>query len=565
MFKKKEIRAFLNDSIAGKLCVDEQVKFLAEFTPEKVTAEQLKIFAKFMLSKITTKLKMPGAIDICGTGGSGLARINTSTIAAFILTELGVGVAKHGNKAASGRCGSFDLLEALGVQIDKSPEELEKMYRKKGLAFIFARNFHPVMKHFAEARKILGKPTILNLLGPLLNPAEPKMQIIGTSFKGQMRMIAQTAKLLGKKNVLIVRGEDGLDEVTLTGKTDVVELSDGKIKEYQIRPEDFGLKAVDFAEISGGNLETNKKIAEEILCGERKDSKADLVFVNCALVLKMMGKVEALRDGYELAKSVSGKRKLEACRGNVLEEIAASKIIKKATRNFFETLFKKSARGALPTGRQARALIAEVKFASPSKGKIYKGKIGAETAVKIAKLYEKYGASAVSVLTDEKYFNGSFEYLKKVKEVTKNVPILCKDFIVTEYQIFKAREYGADAILLIAKLLTVGQMQHFLKLARSLSMECLVEVHNEEELAKVLKTDAKIIGINNRNLSDFTIDLETTNRLVKQIPKDKIIVAESGISSREDLNKLDKRVDAILVGTGLMSAKNITKKIHELT
>lgn len=558
MYKKKEVISFLEDSIAGKLSAEKQVEFLGKLMVEKVKVEEIKIMVDFLRTKMTAKLKMPGAIDICGTGGSGLPRINTSTIAAFILAELGVGVAKHGNRAASGRCGSFDLLEALGVRIDKSPEELEKLYAGKNLSFIFARNFHPLMKHFVEARKAFGKPTILNLLGPLLNPADPKMQIIGTSFKGQMRLIAEAAKLLGRKNVLVVRGEDGLDEVTLTGKTQVVELKNGKIKEYEIGPEDFGLKAVKFSEISGGDLEFNKKIAGEILEGRRSDGRADLVYVNCALALKMVGKVETLREGYLLAKSVTGKRKLEACRGDILEEIAASKMLKKSTINFLEALSKRNTRGA-------RVLIAEVKFASPSKGLIYKGKVNADEAAKIAKIYERNGAGAISVLTDEKYFKGSFEYLKKVKEVTKSIPILCKDFIVTEYQIFKAREYGADAILLIAKLLSAAQMQQFLNVARSLGMECLVEVHDEEELEKVLQTDAKIIGVNNRNLSNFTIDLETTNRLIKKIPRDKVVVSESGISSRADLKKLDKRVRAILVGSAIMGSKNIIKKIHELT
>lgn len=558
MYNKKEILEFLNNSVKGGLGVEEQVKFLAEFTPEKITAEHVKIFAEFMLSRMSSKLKMPGVIDICGTGGSGLDRINTSTITSFILAELGVGVAKHGNRAASGRCGSFDLLEELGVQIDKDAGHLENIYTEKGLAFIFARNFHPVLKYFSEARKVFGKPTIFNLLGPLLNPAEPKMQIIGTSFKDQMKMIAEAAQLLGKKNVLVIRGEDGLDEVTLTGETDVVELRNGKINEYQIGPENFGLKRVNFEKISGGDLEFNKKIALEILEGKCEDSHADLVYANCALALKMVGKVETLREGYLLAKSVIGKGKLEAFRGNILEEIAASKVLSKSTRSFYEALRNGGNNGA-------RALIAEVKFASPSKGLIYKGKVGAETAGKIAKIYEQNGASAISVLTDEKYFKGSFQYLKKVKEVTKNAPILCKDFIVSEYQIFKAREYGADAILLIAKLLSESQLKQFLCVSKSLGMGCLVEIHNEEELKKVLKTDAEIIGINNRNLSDFTIDLETTNRLVKKIPRDKIIVAESGISSREDLKKLDKRVRAILVGSALMSSKNINKKIHEIT
>lgn len=548
--------------MAGKISVDGQVQFLADFTPEKITAERLKIFADFMIKHMAVKLHMPGAIDLCGTGGSGLQRINTSTIAAFILAELGLKIAKHGNKAAGGRCGSFDLLEGLGIQIEKSPAELEMLYRKKGLAFIFARNFHPVMKFFAEARKVFGKPTIFNILGPLSNPASPRIQIIGTSFKGQMRLIAGAAKLLGKKKVMIVRGRDGLDEVTLTDKTDVVELKNGRIFEYTIGPEDFGLRKVSFENISGGDIHENTKIALGILDGRIDDSRADLVYINCALVLKMVGKVKTLRDGYLLAKNATGKGKLAAYKGDILEEIAASKILKKSTKSFLEALSGKK-----------KALIAEVKFASPGKGLIYKkGKISDKVAAKIALIYEGNGASAVSVLTDEKYFKGSFDYLKKVKESTKKVPVLCKDFIVSEYQIFKAREYGADAVLLIAALLNTKQIEHFLAVARNLGMEALVEIHNEEELMKVLKTSTKIIGINNRNLKNFEVDFEATNTLVKKIPKDKMIVAESGIKSRKDLKKLGARVNAVLVGTALMKAmptgrqvENIIKKIHEFT
>lgn len=539
--------------MAGKISVDEQVQFLADFTPEKITAERLKIFADFMIKYMAVKLHMPGAIDICGTGGSGLQRINTSTIATFILAELGLKMAKHGNKAASGRCGSFDLLESLGIQIEKSPAELEKLYREKGLVFIFARNFHPVMKFFAEARKVFGKPTIFNILGPLLNPARPRVQIIGTSFKGQMRLIAEAAKLLGKKNVMVVRGQDGLDEVTLTAKTDVVELKNGRIFEYTIGPEDFGLRKVSFGNISGGDIYENTKIALGILGGGIDDSRADLVYINCALVLKMVGKVKTLRDGYLLAKNVIGKGKLAAYKGDILEEIAASKILKKSTKNFLEALNGKK-----------KTLIAEIKFASPGRGKIYKSVGSAEVAVKIARLYEKYGVSAISVLTDEKYFHGSFDYLKKVSEAT-SLPVLCKDFIISEYQIFKAREHGADVILLIAVLLTVEQIERFLAVTRDLGMEAIVEIHDEDELEKILKTSAKIIGINNRNLKNFTVDFETTNRLVKKIPKGKIIIAESGIEGRGDLKKLDARIDAVLIGTALMGAKNIIKKIHEFT
>lgn len=549
-YSKSVIEKFLKDSVVGKISVSEQVKFLENFTPEKIGIDEMMIFLNFLIKNSVDNLKMPGAIDICGTGGSGLDRINTSTIASFILAAIGVKVAKHGNKAASGRVGSFDLLEGLGVDIEKNADELEKLYKETGLAFIFARNFHPVMKHFVEARKQIGKPTIFNLLGPLLNPAEPKMQIIGTSFEGQMRLMAEVCKLLGKEKVMVVRAENGLDEVSLTGKTKVVELNGGEILEYEISPEDFGLKKCEFEEISGGDLGENKKIALEILNGNVDSRSRDLVLVNVALALKLIGEVKTLKEGYKVARGVNGVEKLKEYRKNILMDIAESKILGKSDRNFYEALNKRP-----------RSLIAEIKKASPSEGQIFNGNFD---PAKIAKIYEKSGASAISVLTDEQYFQGSFENLRKVREAV-TLPLLCKDFIVSEYQIYKAREFGADAILLIAAILTKEQIDKFLSVAEGLGMSAIVEIHNELELEKSLLTKAKIIGINNRDLKTFKTDINVTNKLIKMIPENILVVSESGLNSKEDLKKLDKRVKAVLIGTALMKAPNLEKKIRELT
>ena len=548
---KEEIFKFLDEVIDGNVEIDEQVKFLGNFTIDNVTGLDLASFAEFLLGKMPMELKMPGAIDICGTGGSGLPRINTSTIASFLLADLGVGVAKHGNRAASGRFGSFDLLEELGVDIEKDGDELMELYRQKGLAFIFARNFHPVMKHFAEARGAIGKPTIFNILGPLLSPAGVKKQIIGTGFKDHMRIIAEASHIMGKNHVIVVRGHDGLDEVTLSGRTNVVEMKDGEITEYELGVEDFGVEKADFDQIKGGDKELNKRIAMEILNGECSSRHKDLVFANTALALKLAGVVDDLKEGFEMARGVFGVRKLESYKGNILNEIASTKRMVRSDRSFFDAL-----------NGEGVSVIAEIKRASPSKGKIFEGVFDAG---EIAKMYEENGASAISVLTDEEYFDGSFEYLKEAKGSTKLAPILCKDFIVNEYQVYKAREYGADAILLIAALLDKRKIQKFLKIAENLGMDALVEVHNEDELLTVLGTDAKIIGINNRDLKTFKIDLETTNRLCAMIPKTRLVVSESGIEGKMDIEKLSSRVDAVLVGTTLMKSKNITKKLHEIT
>ncbi len=544
-------REFLEKSVAGEISVEDQVEFLSGFEAADVRAEDLRDFAEFMIENMPSKLNLPGAIDVCGTGGSGLPRINTSTLSAFILAELGVGVAKHGNRAASGRFGSFDLLEKLGVDIEKEAGALEEVYERCGLAFIYARKFHPVMKHFVEARQKFGKPSIFNLLGPLLNPAGAEYQIIGTSFEGQMRVIAETCKLLGKKKVLVVRGEDGLDEVSLSGKTKVVELCDDEIREYGLEPSDFGVESCDFEEVSGGDAEFNVRVARQILNAEATGGRhADLVFVNAALALKMMGKVNCLKEGYAVAKSVVGARKLAHYRGDILAEIAASKVITPSVRSFREAL-----------SGEGISVIAEVKKASPSAGRLMAGDFDPS---KIAEEYISGGASAISVLTDEEYFQGSFENLRKVRAVAHSTPLLCKDFIVHEYQIYKAREFGADAVLLIAKILDEEKMRQFLEIVSVLEMDALVEVHDEEDIEKAVGAGAEIIGINNRDLSDFSVDLGLSNRLVELIPEGRIVVSESGISSREDVDRLDRRFNAILVGSALMKAENVKEKIHEL-
>ena len=205
-------------------------------------------------------------------------------------------------------------------------------------------------------------------------------------------------------------------------------------------------------------------------------------------------------------------------------------------------------------------IIAEIKKASPSLGIIRED----FNPVEIARIYEAGGAAAISVLTDEKYFQGSLSYFPHVK-TSLNLPILRKDFIIDAYQIYEARSAGADAILLIAALLSKEEMQRYLDLSGQLGMDCLVEVHSETELKQVLQTNADIIGINNRDLATFKTDLETTLRLRPMIPGEKIVVSESGIKSRSDIEKLMKEgIDAILVGETLMKSDDISAKLREL-
>ncbi|MBU1018484.1 hypothetical protein KJ764_00760, partial [Patescibacteria group bacterium] len=286
-------------------------------------------------------------------------------------------------------------------------------------------------------------------------------------------------------------------------------------KNYTISPEDFGVKPAKFSEIKGGDSDFNVKIALDILCGRCSSRHLDLVLINCALALKLCGKVESLEEGY--------------------------KGLRPSDRDFYK---------ALKNGRTS--IIAEIKKRSPSKGMICKNGF---SPAKIAKNYEKQGADAISVLCDKKRFSGDLKHMLQARESTDFTPILCKDFITTEHQILKARRRGADAVLLIASDLSGNKIKKLYKTAKRLNMDVLCEVHTLKELKKVLETPVKIIGINNRDLRTFKVDLNTTQKIVPHIPKNKIIVSESGMFSKKDI---PKNVDAALIGTALMQGTPLT-------
>lgn len=208
-------------------------------------------------------------------------------------------------------------------------------------------------------------------------------------------------------------------------------------------------------------------------------------------------------------------------------------------------------------------LIAEVKKASPSRGIIRSD----FNPVEIAGIYAENGAAAISVLTEPRYFQGSLNYLRDIGETLgdKRVPLLRKDFIFDPYQVYEARTYGADAILLIVAILEIDQLKELLGLSHQLGMGCLVEVHNETEVKVALKSNARIIGINNRDLTDFTVDITTTRRLRLLIPADRLVVSESGIRNSADMKKLRQwGINAVLVGESLMAADDIAARMREL-
>jgi anthranilate phosphoribosyltransferase len=242
-----------------------------------------------------------GAIDVVGTGGDAAGSYNISTCAAFVVAGAGVPVAKHGNRALSSKSGAADVLSALGVRIDLAPDAIGRCIREAGIGFMFAPAHHPAMKHVGPTRVELGTRTIFNLLGPLSNPAGVKRQMVGVFARPWIEPLAAVLGALGSERAIVVHGSDGLDEITTAGPTFVAELSGGKVKSYEIKPEDVGLSRAKSEELKGGDAEVNAAALRAVL-GAQHGPFRDVALFNAAAALYVAGKAKTLQEGLELAK-----------------------------------------------------------------------------------------------------------------------------------------------------------------------------------------------------------------------------------------------------------------------
>jgi anthranilate phosphoribosyltransferase len=242
----------------------------------------------------------PDAVDIVGTGGDGHNTYNVSTCAAIVAAGAGVPVAKHGNRAVSSLSGASDVLTALGVKIDVPPLVISRAIAEAGVGFMWAPLHHPAMKSWAPARAELGVRTLLNLLGPLANPAGVKRQVVGVYAPAWTVPIAEALKSLGSEHAWVVHGSDGLDEITTTGPTRVAELKDGKVSSFEVRPEDAGLPRATLADLEGGDATANAAAIREVLAGE-PGAFRDIVLLNAGAALIVGGKAATLREAAERA------------------------------------------------------------------------------------------------------------------------------------------------------------------------------------------------------------------------------------------------------------------------
>jgi anthranilate phosphoribosyltransferase len=239
-------------------------------------------------------------VDTCGTGGDGLATLNISTLAAFVVASCGLKVAKHGNRSFSSQCGSADLLEALGARVDLTPEAIGRCIRETGIGFLFAPVLHPAMKYAAEARRAMGTRTAFNLLGPLTNPAGANVQVVGAPSLQAAELLAVTLASLGLHRGFVVSGAGGLDEVATTGPSDLYGLTGGAIDHQVVQPEDFGVQRASIGELRGGDPYVNASLARAVLNAER-GPRRDVVVVNAAVALVAAGHSSGFRAGAQAA------------------------------------------------------------------------------------------------------------------------------------------------------------------------------------------------------------------------------------------------------------------------
>lgn len=304
-----EMLSMMQQVMQGELTPAQIAGFLIALRIKGETVDEITAAATVMRA-LSTKVNIDNKmhlIDTCGTGGDGIQTFNVSTVSAFVAAAAGAKVAKHGGRSVSSTCGSADVLEALGVNVNLTPEQVANCVNTIGIGFMFAPNHHSAMKHSAPVRRELGVRTLFNLLGPLTNPANAKRQVMGVFREDLTLTLAKVLQNLGSEHVLVVHGKDGMDEISFTGDTVIAELKDGKISQYTINPAQFGLGLHDLKNIQIQNAEQSKAMILDVLNAkkEAKNSAArEIVLMNAGAAIYVAGVADSLQAGIHLAASV---------------------------------------------------------------------------------------------------------------------------------------------------------------------------------------------------------------------------------------------------------------------
>jgi anthranilate phosphoribosyltransferase len=309
---RAEAREVMTEVLTGKCSDSEIAALLVALHMKGETVEEIVGFAEAIRAAATplelhsnSILDASGTgrdalVDTCGTGGDASGTFNISTATAFVAAGAGVRVAKHGNRSVTSKCGSADVMEALGVNINLPPARIAACLDQVGIAFLFAPAMHSAMKYVQPVRRELRLRTVFNLLGPLTNPARATCQVVGVYSDDLVEKLAEALSMLGLRRALVVHGSDGLDEITITGPTRVGEVRDGRVHSYEVTPEEFGLSRASLDDIAGGDAALNASLIREVLTG-KKSARRDVVLLNAGAALVAAGRADHLRDAVLLA------------------------------------------------------------------------------------------------------------------------------------------------------------------------------------------------------------------------------------------------------------------------
>jgi len=309
---KEEMRSVMQAIMTGEATPAQIGGFLVGLRMKGETVDEITAAAGVMRD-LSTKVKVSSAnlVDTCGTGGDGAKTFNISTASAFVVAAAGANVAKHGNRSVSSKSGSADVLEAAGVNLNLSAEQVGQCINEVGVGFMFAPNHHGAMKHAIGPRREMGVRTIFNVLGPLTNPADAPNQVLGVFSETLVEPLAHVLANMGSEHVLVVHADDGLDEISIGSSTAVAELNDGKVKTYRISPQDFGFESANLSSLCVDSVEQSLKMVQGVLDGTAGPA-ADIVLLNAGAAIYAAGKADSLADGVESARQAIGSGKARA-------------------------------------------------------------------------------------------------------------------------------------------------------------------------------------------------------------------------------------------------------------
>ena len=325
-----EAESVMNEIMIGKATDVQIASFLTALRMKCETVEELIGFAKVIRAKASpvrpacaVAASFSGTdremlVDTCGTGGDAAGTFNISTATAFVVAGAGIKVAKHGNRSVSSVCGSADVVEALGIRIDLSPEAVARCIDEAGIGFLYAPLLHDAMRFVVLACREMKIRTVFNLLGPICNPARATAQVLGVYNEDLTEIMAQVLCELGTERAFVVHGADGLDEITITGESKISEVINGEVRTYHVTPEDFGIARAPISEIQGGDAKANAEMIKDLLKGQT-GARRDVVLLNAAAGLVVGGKAAALREGIQLAKESIDSGKAFACLQKIID------------------------------------------------------------------------------------------------------------------------------------------------------------------------------------------------------------------------------------------------------